>query len=183
MNQSNRMNQIKSNQIESFSFTSRPKVTKQPSHRCMVTVTLVLASFKLLGGVLLDIGSDIGSAVHILISILTRSQQQKSDNNNMRFSSCYHIAAIALVVVVLSSPNANAFQNNNVQTRTTPATPLTNRPRSLSSSPSSPSSSSFSQLLMAKDPKETTWERITGPKLFKTVTNWQVRTYVTALFP
>ena len=130
----------------------------------------------------MDIGSDIGSAIHILISILTRSQQQKSDNNNMRFSSCYHIAVTALVVVVLSSPNANAFQNNNVQTRTTPATPLTNRPRSLSSSPS-PSSSSFSQLLMAKDPKETTWERITGPKLFKTVTNWQVRTYVTALFP
>ena len=120
---------------------------------------------------------------HILIFVLTRNQQQRSDNNNMRFSSCYHIAATALVVVVLSSPNANAFQNNNVQTRTTPATPLTNRPRSLSSSPSSPSSSSFSQLLMAKDPKETTWERITGPKLFKTVTNWQVRTYVTALFP
>ena len=118
---------------------------------------------------------------HILIFVLTRNQQQRSDNNNMRFSSCYHIAATALVVVVLSSPNANAFQNNNVQTRTTPATPLTNRPpRSLSSSPSS---SSFSQLLMAKDPKETTWERITGPKLFKTVTNWQVRTYVTALFP
>jgi hypothetical protein len=28
---------------------------------------------------------------------------------------------------------------------------------------------------MATDPetKETTWDRITGPKLFKTVTNWQ----------
>ncbi|MGK3753935.1 MAG: hypothetical protein ACI8RD_006242 [Bacillariaceae sp.] len=92
----------------------------------------------------------------------------------MRFSSCYHIL-IAAVAVVLSSPNASAFQNaNNVQSRTTP---LTSRPRSLSSS-TSPSSSSFSQLLMAKDPKETTWDRITGPKLFKTVTNWQVR-YVT----
>ena len=33
----------------------------------------------------------------------------------MRFSSCYHIAVTALVVVVLSSPNANAFQNNHVQ--------------------------------------------------------------------
>ena len=127
----------------------------------------------------------ISYAIHMLIFVLTRNQQQKSDDNNMRFSSCYHIAVTALVVVVLSSPNANAFQNNNVQTRTTPATPLTNRPpRSLSSSPSSSSSSSsFSQLLMAKDPKETTWDRITGPKLFKTVTNWQVRTYVTALFP
>ena len=31
-------------------------------------------------------------------------------------------------------------------------------------------------LRMAADPemkKETTWDRITGPKLFKTVTNWQ----------
>jgi hypothetical protein len=36
-------------------------------------------------------------------------------------------------------------------------------------------SSRNAPLAMATDPetKETTWDRITGPKLFKTVTNWQ----------
>jgi len=84
----------------------------------------------------------------------------------MRF--CYHVIFIALVAMILSSPNASAFQSAICNAAQTRKTSPTNRPRS--------SSSSLSRLLMAADPelkKETTWDRITGPKLFKTVTNWE----------
>ena len=80
----------------------------------------------------------------------------------MRF--CYF--AILAQALFLSSTNVNAFQYH-VQR------PLTTAPASIAHR--GPSYSSTSQLSMASDnetKKETTWDRITGPKLFKTVTNW-----------
>mmetsp|Transcript_18147 Transcript_18147/g.39564 ORF Transcript_18147/g.39564 Transcript_18147/m.39564 type:complete len:239 (+) Transcript_18147:105-821(+) len=80
----------------------------------------------------------------------------------MRF--CYF--AILAQALFLSSTNVTAFQYH-VQR------PLTTAPVSIAHH--GPSYSSTSQLSMASDnetKKETTWDRITGPKLFKTVTNW-----------
>ena len=79
----------------------------------------------------------------------------------MRF--CYLL--VVAQALFLSPANVNAFQNL-VQR------PLTTAPASIGHR-GGPSLSS--QLSMAADPeakKETTWDRITGPKLFKTVTNW-----------
>merc|ERR1712113_733160 len=59
-----------------------------------------------------------------------------------------------------SSSWVNAFINNDNNAKLGPPRP-----------------SSLPRLSMAADPqaktKESTWDRITGPKLFKTVTNWQ----------
>ena len=89
----------------------------------------------------------------------------------MRF--CYLI--VLAQALFRSSPVANAFQNHVQQPLTAKAAYIARR--GPSSCSSTPTFASTSRLSMAADPdetkqKETTWERITGPKLFKTVTNW-----------
>lgn len=84
---------------------------------------------------------------------------------------------IAAVALVLTSAGTTAFA---------PGAPRSNKNLHSISSTTSCTHSTHSRvqpsqrpnaiLSMAKDPdakKETTWERITGPKLFKTVTNWE----------
>ena len=108
-----------------------------------------------------------------------------------------------LLLVVATIFSAASLQNNNWRSdafqgttrrivrpssSSSSSSSLLHRPP-LSRSPSpSPSNSKstwmpWSPLAMAVDPdsseeedrtKETTWDRITGPKLFKTVTNWNV---------
>ena len=83
---------------------------------------------------------------------------------------------IAAVALVLTSTSTTAFapacQRSTLHSIST-TTPTTTRS---THSRVSPSQRPNMILSMAKDPdakKETTWERITGPKLFKTVTNWE----------
>ena len=81
---------------------------------------------------------------------------------------------IAAVALVLTSTSITAFapaQKSNLHAISTTC-PTTTRTHSRVS----PSQRPNAMLSMANDPdakKETTWERITGPKLFKTVTNWE----------
>lgn len=82
------------------------------------------------------------------------------------YRSPFTVVAMALIVSVAATlPSAMAFipAPSNLDGLTGPMVSRSHPPRPRSHLP----------LQMANKEKETTWDRITGPKLFKTVTNWE----------
>lgn len=98
------------------------------------------------------------------ISIATKLRMARQNTNNpMKYhrQSSKVCVALALFLASALSPSTLAFSPNQGVSK--------------SSDVIGRSSPSHVQLQMSADPgskKETTWDRITGPKLFKTVTNW-----------